>query len=131
VRRVLRGAVALAVLALPVALATCSVPTAGDLTVSLVTPNSDDGAIVVRVTASQSKEITSAAVACTGCRIFAEQPSATELRAVVTGNLAAGPLVRISVSDTGAPTAYAVQIVQVASRTYRLRPTSGYSLSIQ
>ena len=39
---------ALAALALPLALATCSGPAAGDLMVSLVTPNSDDGAIVVR-----------------------------------------------------------------------------------
>ena len=83
------------------------------------------------MTASQSKEITSAAVACTGCRVFAEQPSATELRAVVTGNLAAGPLVRVSVSDTKSPDAYTVQIVQVSSRTYQLRSTGGYSLSIQ
>jgi uncharacterized protein (DUF2141 family) len=129
--RTVRAAAALAALVLPAVLATCSGPTAGDLTVSLVTPNSDDGAIVVRVTASQSKEITSAAVACTGCRIFAEQPSATELRAVVTGDLTAGPLVRIAVSDAGAPTAYTVRIVQVASRSYQLRSPSGYSLSIQ
>jgi hypothetical protein len=120
-----------AALGLPLVLATCSGPVAGDLTISLVTPNSDDGAIVVKVTASQSKEISSATVACTGCRIFAEQPSTTELRAVVTGNVAAGPLVRVSVSDTKAPDAYTVQIVQVASRSYQLRSTSGYSLSIQ
>lgn len=122
---------ALAALALPLALATCSGPTAGDLTVSLVTPNSDDGAIVVQVTASQPQEITGAAAACTGCKIFSEQVSATELRAVVTGNLVAGPLARISVSDTGSPKSYTVQVVQVASRSYQLRSTSGYSLSIQ
>jgi hypothetical protein len=122
---------ALAILALPAALATCSGPVAGDLTVSLVTPNADDGAIVVRVTASQSKEITGAAVACTGCRIFTEQPSSTELRAVVTGDLVAGPLVHVSVSDTKAPAAYSVQIVQVANRSYQLRSSSGYSFSIQ
>ena len=121
----------LAALALPLVLATCSGPTAGDLTVSLVTPNSDDGAIVMQVTAAQSKEITAAAAACTGCTIFSEQVSSTELRAVVTGNLAAGPLARISVTDTGSPKSYTVQIVQVASRSYQLRSTSGYSLSIQ
>ena len=122
---------ALALLGVVPLLATCSGPTAGDLTVSLVTPNSDDGAIVVKVTASQSKEITGAAVVCTGCKIFPEQVSSTELRAVVTGNLAAGPLVRISVSDTGAPRDYTVQIVQVASRSYQVRSTSGYALAIQ
>lgn len=115
---------------LALGLGSCSGPVAGELTISLATPNSDDGAILVRVTASASKEITSAAVACTGCRIFMEQPSATELRAVVTGDLVAGPLVRVSVTDTKSPDAYTVQIQQVASRTFQVRPTSGYSLTI-
>lgn len=113
------------------ALGSCSGPQAGDLTVSLVTPNSDDGAIVVRVTASESKEVTGASVACGGCQIFLEQPSGTELRAVITGSVAAGPLVRLSVTDTKSPSAYTVQIQQVASRTYQLRSTSGYSFTIQ
>ena len=108
----------------------CSGPTAGELTISLVTPNSDDGAILLRVTVSESKEVTSLTVACSGCTIFKEQPSATELRAVVTGNLAAGPLVRIAVSDTKSPDAYSAQVQQVASRTYQVRATSGYSLTV-
>jgi len=110
--------------------ASCSGPVAGDLTVSLRTPNSDDGAIKVRVTASESKEITGISVACSGCRLFFEQPSPTELLAVVTGDLVAGPLLRVSVSDTKAPSAYSVQISQVASRTFQLRPTGGYGLTI-
>lgn len=130
-RRALGVAAALAALALPLVLATCSGPVAGDLTISLVTPNSDDGAIVVKVTASPSLEITGATAACTGCRIFAERPSATELRAVVTGSVVAGALLRVSVSDTRPSGAYAVQVVQVASRTYQLRSAGGYSLTIQ
>lgn len=108
-----------------------SAPVAGQLTISLVTPNSDDGAVVIRVTAAESKEITSATIACGTCKIFKEQPSATQLVAVVTGNLAAGPLVRVSVSDTKKPDFYTVQITAVASRTYQVRSTAGYSLSIQ
>jgi hypothetical protein len=108
----------------------CSGPVAGELTVSLVTPNSDDGAIVVRVAASDSKEVTGITVLCGGCKIFMEQPSATEVRAVVTGNLVAGPLVRVAVSDTKSPDAYSVQVQQVASRTYQVRPASGYSLTV-
>ena len=110
--------------------ASCSGPVAGELTVSLTTPNTDDGAIKVRVTASESKEITGISVACNGCRLFFEQPSPTELLAVVTGDLAAGPLLRVSVSDTKAPSAYSVQISQVASRTFQLRSTSRYGLTI-
>ncbi len=112
------------------ALGSCSGPAAGELTVSLVTPNSDDGALVVRVTASESQEITGATVACTGCKIFPERPSATELRAVVTGDLVAGPLVRVSVTDTKSPTSYTVTVQQVASRTFQVRSPSGYSLTI-
>jgi hypothetical protein len=112
------------------ALGSCSGPVAGDLTVSLVTPNSDDGAILVQVTASESKEVTGATVACSGCKIFQEQPSATELLAVVTGDLVAGPLVQVSVTDTKSPSSYAVRIRQAASRTYQVRSTSGYSLTI-
>lgn len=112
------------------ALGSCSGPVAGDLTVTLVTPNSDDGAILVRVTASASKEVTGATVVCGGCKIFKEQPSATELVAVVTGNLVAGPLVRVSVTDTKSPKSYTVQVQQVASRTYQVRSLSGYSLTI-
>jgi len=113
------------------ALGSCSGPTAGDLTVSLVTPNSDDGAVLIRVTASESKEVTGASVACGGCQLFLEKPSATELRAVITGSLVAGPLVHMSVSDTKSPSAYTVQIQQEASRTYQVRPTSGYSVTVQ
>lgn len=111
--------------------AACDGPQAGDLTISLVTPNSDDGAIVVRVTASESKEVTGAAAACGGCRIFMEQPSPTELLAVVTGDLVAGPLVRLSVTDTKSPQAYTAQVRQVASRTFEVRSVSGYSLTVQ
>jgi len=105
-------------------------PVAGELTVSLVTPNSDDGAILVRVIASAPMEVTNAVVACGNCRLFKEQPSPTELRAVVTGDLVAGPLLRVSVTDTKTPSSYTVQIQQVASRTFQVRATTGYSLTV-
>lgn len=116
--------------AIAVSLGSCSGPAAGELTISLATPNSDDGAIVVRVTASDSREVTGITVLCGGCQIFTEQPSATEVRAVVTGNLVAGPLVRVGVSDTKSPDAYSAQVQQVASRTYQVRSASGYSLTV-
>jgi len=130
VRRRLGATVLLALAALTVG--SCEPgPVAGDLTLSLVTPNSDDGAILVRVFASAPMEVTNAVVACGNCRLFKEQPSPSELRAVVTGDLVAGPLLRVSVTDTKTPSSYTVQIQQVASRTYQVRSTSGYSLTIQ
>lgn len=129
----IRRAMSLTLLAgLGLMLGSCSGgPVAGDLTVSLVTPNSDDGAVLLKVTASESKEVTGASVACSGCQIFLEKPSATELRAVITGTVVAGPLLRVSVSDTKSPASYTVQIQQVASRTYQVRSTGGYSLTVQ
>ena len=123
-----RTLVALAALVL---LGCTSAPVAGDLTISLVTPNSDDGAIVVRVTASESKEITGVALACGTCQLFKEQPSATEVRAVLTGDLVAGPLLRVTVTDTKEPASYTAQITAVASRSYQVRAASGYSLTVQ
>ncbi len=108
----------------------CSGPVAGELTVALVTPNNDDGAIVVRVTASESKEITGVSLACGNCKIFNEQPSTTELRAVLTGDLAAGPLLRVSVTDTREPSSYTAQITALATRTYQVRSASRYSLTV-
>lgn len=128
----IRGAISLALLAgAALTLGSCSGPVAGDLTVSLVTPNSDDGAVLVKVTASDSKELTGASVACSGCQIFMERPSTTEIRAVITGTVVAGPMLRVSVTDTKSPSSYTVQITQVASRTYQPRSTSGYSLTVQ
>ncbi len=124
------GTMVLLALALLASGSCSSAPVAGELTISLVTPNSDDGAIVVWVFAAESKEVTSATVACTGCRIFMEQPSATELRAVVTGELAAGPLIRVSVTDTKEPSSYTAQITALATRTFQVRSASGYSLTV-
>jgi len=128
----IRRAIQLALLlGAAVALGSCSGPVAGDLTVSLVTPNSDDGAVLLKVTASESKEVTSASAACSGCQIFMEKVSATELRAVITGNVVAGALARVSVSDTRSPSSYSVQIQQVASRSYQSRSISPYSATVQ
>ncbi|GBD32820.1 MAG: hypothetical protein KatS3mg081_2793 [Gemmatimonadales bacterium] len=109
----------------------CDGPEVGELTVDLVTPNSDDGAAVLSVSSASSKELLGIAAACDGCRIFFEQVSQSEIRAIVTGPLAPGPLVRVTVSDVGSRSAYSAQLEQVASRSFQLRPLSGYALSVR
>jgi hypothetical protein len=47
------------------------------------------------------------------------------------GDLAAGTLFRISVPDTKVLTSYSVQINQVSSRTFALRNTMGYSITLK
>lgn len=120
-----------AVLAGVLASASCEGPEVGELTVELSTPNGDDGAAILFVTAADSKELLGIAAACNGCRIFFEQVSPNEIRAIVTGPLVAGPLVRVTVSDAGARSAYSARLQQVASRSFELRPLAGYALGIR
>lgn len=113
------------------ALLSCDGPEVGELSLSLVTPNSDDGAIVLSVTSASPKELLGIAPACNGCRVFWEQVSANEIRAVVTGPLTAGPLMRVTVSDVGDKSAYSARLHQVANRSFELRPLAGYSLGLR
>ncbi len=120
-----------AVLAQALASLSCDGPEAGEFTVDLVTPNGDDGAAVLSVASASPKELLGIAAACNGCRIFFEQVSESEIRAVVTGPLSGGPLVRVTVSDVGAKSAYTARLQQVASRNFELRPIAGYRLAVR
>lgn len=130
-RRHLGATAVIALAALLVAGGCTTAPVAGELSVNLATPNADDGAILVRITGSGAAVVTGATAACTGCRIFAAKVSDTELKVVITGTIAAGAVARVSVSDVNTPASYGVQILDVASRTYVKRATTGYSLTLQ
>ena len=106
-------------------------PAAGEVTLSLTTPNSDDGAVAFVVTIPAPNEITGASAACDGCDVFSAMVSATELRGIVTGDLSAGPVVRLAVSQAGPNQAYRVQVLAVASRQFDERTPTGYTLSVQ
>lgn len=105
-------------------------PEPGNLTLELSTPNSDDGAIQFRITSTLPNTISSASVACTGCRIFTAKVSDTEVLGVVTGQIPSGGLVQISVSDVKVPTTYSASVVAVASRQFAVRSAGAYSLSV-
>ena len=102
-------------------------PKAGELEVSLTTPNSDDGAIQFTATAATPLTITGATAACAGCKIFLVKISNTQYRGVVTGNVVAGPLMRLSVPDTRVRSSYTIQLNAIASRTFVIRSINGYS----
>jgi len=106
-------------------------PTAGEVTLSLKTPNADDGAVAFVVTIPAPNEITGASAACDGCDVFSTQVSATELRGIVTGDLSAGPVVRLAVSQAGPNQAYRVEVLAVASRQFAERVPSRYTLAVQ
>jgi hypothetical protein len=121
----------LVLLASALALSCFDGPTAGEVTLSLTTPNTDDGAVAFAVTIPAPNEITGASAACAGCEVFTTRVSATELRGIVTGDLSAGPVVRLAVSQAGPDQAYRVQVLAVASRQFEERPPTRYTLSIQ
>ena len=108
----------------------CDGPTAGEISLELVTPSTSDGAILFEVEAPSSKELGDVTAACSGCQAFFYTVSATKLYAVVTGPLTAGPLARVAVSDVGAISAYAVTIVEISGLDHRLRSDVGYELRL-
>lgn len=122
---------ALGVLASALVLSCFDGPTAGEVTLVLKTPNADDGAMAFVVTIPAPNEISGASAACDGCDVFSTKVSATELRGIVTGDLSAGPVVRLAVSQGGPNQAYHVQVLEVASRQFAARASSGYYLTVQ
>jgi hypothetical protein len=106
-------------------------PTAGEVTLALQTPNQDDGAVSFRILVSAPNEVTGVTATCDSCLAFVSRVSPTELRGIITGNLAAGPVARISVLDGSPHQAYSVRVLAVASRTFTPRDEAAYTLSIE
>jgi len=104
-------------------------PTAGLLTVNLITPNSGgDGAILLTI--SGPAALTSASPA-TGLRLFSQPPLGAANHFVLTGTLTGGTLLTIGVADVARASAYTATIQQVATPTSQLRPfLTGYSLTV-
>lgn len=126
-----RAALILGVGLLSLTLATCgSEPAVGELTLNLTTPRSDDGAIQFTATAVTPDSIVSVAAACSGCQLFTVRVSATEVRGVVTGDVTAGAVLRLTVTNVGKPEAFAASVVAAASKTFKVQ-TGAYSLGVQ
>ena len=113
------------------ALVTCdSGPQAGELVISLSAPNQQDGAVAFTLTALEPNTIESLAAGCTGCQVWVTRVSDAQVRAIVTGTIVPGVVVRVTVSDVKKPDQYSASIQQVAARSYDLRGLSGYSLTV-
>lgn len=104
-------------------------PTPGDLTISLASPNSDDGAIRLRISGVTTS--TPIVAAGSGKEVFLSSTGSTSTRVIVTGAISAGPLLRITVPDTRKDEDYSVVVEEVASTDYAVRPTAGYVLSVE
>jgi len=104
-------------------------PKAGEVVFDLTTPNQNDGAIQFRLTAVAPNTLDGVTAGCAGCQVFTEAVSETEIRGVLIGNVVPGEALRVLVSDRKARQAYTGQLVAVASRTYVLGTTIGYTLT--
>jgi hypothetical protein len=125
---------ALRALLIPVAVALVagcdSGPQAGDLTMHLVSPVEDLGALSFRITAAEPTTIDTVTAACAGCSVFATRISASEMRGVVTGDVGPGAVLRISVTDTKVPQAYLGQVLEASAPDYELVSSTGMQLTI-
>ncbi len=102
-------------------------PTPGWVNVRLTTPNLDDGGILFTVTGAQIDSVRS-----TFPNTFLRRESASSVRVVIVGNLAAGTVAQILVPSIGAAGTYGATVVEVATRgTFAQRPTAGYTLSVE
>ena len=103
-------------------------PVAGDLTVSLATPNTQDGALLLRIVGQlEVKDVKPV-----GNYRVSFHTAGPITRVVITGDLAGGDILKISVPDVGKAASYTAYVEQAASRTtYALLETGGYTLTIR
>ena len=103
---------------------------AGDLTMQLVSPVEDLGALSFTITAAEPTMIDTVTAACVGCSAFTTRISEREVRGVVTGDIGPGAVLRISVSDTKVREAYVGQVVEASAPDYELVSITGMELTI-
>ncbi len=115
---------------LALAMPACDGPTAGEISIDLVTPNTSDGAILFKLRAPSSGEFGDVAAACSGCQVFSYRVTESEVYCVVTGSLTSGPLARVVVSNAGARGIYEMTILEVSGVDRRLRSDVGYALKL-
>ena len=105
-------------------------PQSGDLTVQLVSPVEDLGALSFRITTAEPTMIDTVTAACAGCTVFTIRISGSEMQGVVTGDIAPGAVLRISVSDTKVREAYIGQVIEASAPDYELVSITGMELTI-
>src|SRR5688572_26008532 len=101
-------------------------PTPGWLSLSLATPNSDDGGVLFTIGGAAIDSVRSSQI-----HVVTRRESATTVRVVVAGVVGAGVIAEIRVPDTRDAAKYTAVIHEVAARTtYQQRPLTGYTLSV-
>jgi hypothetical protein len=100
----------------------------GTATVSLTTPNSDDGALHVVITGPGVRDVEPASFAY---KAYWRVASANELHLIVVGNLADGAVTTIKVDQLDQLDLYHVTILGVANHADELRSSlAGYAVEV-
>lgn len=86
---------------------------AGNMTVSLTTPNTDDGAVLV---ALFGPGFTNIQPASASYRVYSLTASPTEVRILVVGDLSTGALLSLDIGDAARIAEYHGTVIQAASR---------------
>ncbi len=98
----------------------------GFVNVTLSTPNSNDGALLLTLSGGAMDSLTASA----GTIFFAETGTNT-FRVMVAGTISAGPIARFWMPDRRNVSQYVATLEQAAARsTYEQQDIGGYSLSI-
>ncbi len=105
-------------------------PKAGEIVMELVNPDQPLGALVFTVTSAESFTVDSVTSICVDCRLFTLRRSERDVRAVITGQLTVGPLIRIAVSDVKTPAAYDAVVIDAAARDFQLVSLTRIGLEI-
>ena len=93
----------------------------------------DDLTTTVAELRSKRLDVTRASIeaAGSGYQLFSVIPDTLTARVLVTGDLAAGALLRLHVADTRRAAAYRASVAQAASRdTFAQQPLAGYALRV-
>ena len=102
-------------------------PQAGNVTVSLTTPNADDGVVLVALFGPGFSTVKPAS---TSYRVFSLTASPTEVHVLVVGDLSTGALLTLNVNDPSRIGDYHGTVIQAASRSDEVRTVStGYDLT--
>jgi hypothetical protein len=88
-------------------------PKAGNVTVSLTTPNADDGVVLV---ALFGPGFTNLQPASASYRVYSLTASPTEMRVLVVGDLSTGALLTLDIDDPASIAEYHGTVIQAASR---------------
>jgi len=103
-------------------------PTPGTATVALVTPNIDDGAVLLTLT---GPGLSTPQPADPAYLLYSLAVNPNELRVIVVGDLGPTSLVTVHVDDLNRISEYAGTVVDAASRTDAARTSLvGYGLTI-